>query len=111
MVESPSQTDLFPRLDADFGAGVFYSHDKGYAPADQLSLIEKTRERIKLLNEHVRAIRTSVEAAPKYLDVLAWLTSFEAELLAIKLKLLGLNEFGSISMADSMPFPPEAPSA
>ncbi len=112
MVESPNQTDLFPHLDTEPGAGVFYSHEKGYAPADQVSLIERTLERIKLLNEHVRAIKTSVENAPKFLDILSWLAGFEAELLNAKLKVVSLNGLASDSTGnstESVPFPPEAP--
>ncbi len=112
MVESPDQETLFSDLDTqEPGAGVFYSHEKNYLPADQVSLIERTLDRIKLLSEHVRAIKTSVENAPKFLDVLSWLNNFEAELLGAKLKLVSLN--GSIpdstgNSTDGMPFPPEA---
>lgn len=110
MVESPDQNVLFEDLDAQQpGAGVFYSHEKNYLPADQVSLIERTLKRIELLNEHVRAIKTSVENAPKYLDVLAWLGNFEAEISFAKLKLVSINGStpGSTgSSTDGMPFPP-----
>lgn len=110
MVESPDQ-DLFPHLDAAPGAGVFYSHDIALDQGDRVSAVEKTIERIKLLQDHVRAIKTSVEAAPKYLDVLAWLNAFEAALLSEKLKLVSINPSTPGSTASStagMPFPPEA---